>query len=65
MKKTKRFCWEVHPVAAQENICAGACYRFAVLTGRLLRLEYDPAGVLRTGPANRSFIGIFLKIAFP
>ena len=32
MKKTKRFCWEVHPLAEKENICAGSCYRFTVLT---------------------------------
>ena len=44
MDNSKRFSWPVHPVAQAENCVAGKCYRFTVLTDRLIRMEYDPAG---------------------
>lgn len=44
MDNSKRFSWPVHPVAQAENCVIGKCYRFTVLTDRLIRMEYDPAG---------------------
>lgn len=39
-----RFKWEVRPVANEENIVKGDCYRFTVLTSALIRMEYDKEG---------------------
>ena len=64
MKKTKRFCWEVHPLAEKENICAGACYRFTVLTSRLLRLEYDPEGIFEDRASQSVFYRNFPANSF-
>ena len=64
MKKRKRFCWEVHPVAVQENICAGENYRFTVLTHRLLRLEFDPEGIFEDRASQSVFYRNFPKTGF-
>ena len=64
MKNSKRFCWEVHPLADEDNICAGKNYRFTVLTGRLLRLEYDLAGIFEDRASQSVFYRNFPKNSF-
>ena len=55
MDNSKRFSWPVHPVAQAENCVSGKCYRFTVLTDRLIRMEYDPAGVFEDRASQAVF----------
>ena len=64
MKKTKRFAWEVRPLAAKENVIAGSRYRFTVLTSRLLRLEYDPEGIFEDRASQSVFYRDFPACQF-
>ena len=55
MDNSKRFSWPVHPVAQAENCVSGKCYRFTVLTDRLIRMEYDPAGIFEDRASQAVF----------
>ena len=56
MDNSKRFSWPVHPVAQAENCVSGKCYRFTVLTDRLIRMEYDPAGIFEDRASQAAFV---------
>lgn len=55
MEKTNRFLWPVRPVALPENCVRGKHYRMTVLTDRLIRMEYDPAGKFEDRASQRVF----------
>ena len=55
MDKNKRFCWPVRPVADPQNCIVGKHYRFAVLTDRLIRMEYDPEGIFEDRASQTVF----------
>ena len=50
-----RFQWPVRPVALPENCVTGKCYRFTVLTDRLIRMEYDPSGTFEDRASQTVF----------
>ncbi len=50
-----RFQWPVRPLALPENCVAGKCYRFTVLTDRLIRMEYDPSGTFEDRASQTVF----------
>ena len=47
------------PRCSAQSMIVGSCYRFSLLTARLVRMEYDPDGVFEDRPTqmavNRSF----------
>ncbi len=55
MKATKRFAWDVRPVALEANVVQGQKYRVTVLTEKLLRLEYSPEGVFEDRASQVAF----------
>jgi hypothetical protein len=55
MKNNHRFAWPVRPVAQGENCVTGKHYRFTVLTDRLIRMEYDPAGIFENRASQTVF----------
>lgn len=64
MDTKNRFKWPVRPAALQENILAGRCYRFSVLTSRLLRLEYSTEGCFEDRASQSVFYRDFPKCGF-
>ena len=55
MQNNHRFAWPVRPVAQGENCVTGKHYRFTVLTDRLIRMEYDPAGIFENRASQTVF----------
>ena len=49
----------LNPHCSAQSMIVGSCYRFSLLTARLVRMEYDPDGVFEDRPTqmavNRSF----------
>jgi len=55
MDENNRFYWPVRPLAQSENCVSGKCYRFTVLTDRLIRMEYDPEGLFEDRASQTVF----------
>lgn len=55
MDKKERFQWPVRPAALPQNCVTGNTYRFTVLTDRLIRMEYDPAGIFEDRASQSVF----------
>ena len=64
MRNKNRFQWPVRPLAVKENIVAGECYRFTVLTSRLIRMEYSPEGVFEDRASQSVFYRDFPAVSF-
>ena len=64
MDKTNRFSWPVRPVARKENVLQGKCYRFTVLTSRLIRMEYAASGIFEDRASQKVFYRDFPACAF-
>lgn len=64
MEQKNRFQWPVRPLAVKENIVEGACYRFTVLTSRLIRLEYSPQGSFEDRASQSVFYRDFPTVPF-
>lgn len=48
---------QLRPKARAEATITGDCWRFTVLTNALIRMEYQPEGLLRTRRHRPSFAG--------
>ena len=59
-----RFCWNVHPVAKENNIISGDCWRFTVLTSRIIRLEYSKSGIFEDRASQSVFYRDFPECKF-
>ncbi len=59
-----RFKWPVRPKALESNIVTGDCWRFTVLTDRLIRFEYDKSGVFEDRASQTAFYRDFDKVSF-
>lgn len=64
MDVQNRFKWPVRPCALQENVVAGAKYRFSVLTSRLIRLEYSAAGEFEDRASQSVFYRDFPSVSY-
>ena len=64
MKESNRFQWPVRPLAVKENIVEGECFRFAVLTSRMIRLEYSPLGRFEDRASQSVFYRDFPAVPF-
>jgi len=64
MNNQNRFQWPVRPLAAEENMVAGECYRFTVLTSRMIRLEYSPKGIFEDRASQSVFYRDFPGVSF-
>ena len=64
MANKNRFKWDVRPVANEDNIVKGDCYRFTVLTPALIRMEYDKHGVFEDRASQSVFYRDFEVVDF-
>ncbi len=60
----KRFYWPVRPCANEQNIIYGECWRFTILTNRLIRIEYSKNGVFEDRASQAVFYRDFPKCEF-
>lgn len=54
----------LNPCCRAENMITGSCYRFSVLTPKLIRMEYDPDGVFEDRPTQLAINRLFPKVKF-
>lgn len=64
MATENRFQWPVRPKAVPENMVTGACFRFTVLTSRLIRMEYSEKGVFEDRASQSVFYRDFPACPF-
>lgn len=64
MERKNRFQWAVRPFAEKNNIVQGNCFRFTVLTSRMIRLEYSPNGCFEDRASQSVFYRDFAAVPF-
>ncbi len=60
----KAYQLSMQPLARQDSVVAGDCYRFTVLTDRMIRMEYQPEGKFVDEPTQRVICREFPKVDF-
>ncbi len=60
----KAYKLDLHPLAKPGAVVAGECYRFTVLTDRLIRLEYQAEGKFVDEPTQRVICRDFPEVDF-
>ncbi len=64
MTNSNRFKWETRGKSIPENIVKGSCYRFTLLTERLIRIEYDKNGVFEDSASQTVFYRDFPRVEY-
>ena len=64
MERENRFQWPVRPLAKKENVVQGTCFRFTVLTSRMIRLEYSADGGFEDRASQSVFYRDFPAVPF-
>lgn len=52
------------PRCSAQSMIVGSCYRFSILTARLIRMEYDPDGVFEDRPTQLAVNRLFPAVEF-
>lgn len=58
----KKKAWNPH--CSAQSMIVGSCYRFSILTARLIRMEYDPDGVFEDRPTQLAVNRFFPAVEF-
>lgn len=53
-----------NPCCAAQSMIVGSCYRFSILTARLIRMEFDPDGIFEDRPTQLAVNRLFPAVEF-